>query len=136
MNQRNYTRYFRVFKNDTVVTEVSTNDFQPLKLTPVRKDWLIGPTAEVFCAISAVNYALPAIGLLYYGYTTRAKAMEMAKAEALEYIDSLINQGEPGNQTLLQYRMDHYEDLNINLVEENIYKVENELPGALDQHLL
>jgi len=134
MKQQNYVRYFRVFKNDTLVTEISTNDFRPLKLRASGKHWLIGNTGEVLCTIASVNYALS--DSPFYGYKTCVEAMEMAKAGALSYINSLIAMGKPGEQSLRQYRMDHYEDLNINLVEANIYKVENNLPNVKDQHLL
>jgi hypothetical protein len=136
MKQQNYTRYYRVFKNDTVITEFSANDFQPLKLKASGRNWTIGNTGEILGAIADIHYVLPPLGVLYYGYKTHAEAMEGAKAGALFYINSLIAMGEAGEQTLIQYRMDHYEDLNINLVEANIYEVENNLPGAVDQHLL
>jgi len=136
MKQQNYTRYYRVFKNDTIITEFSANDFQPLKLKASGGKWIIANTGEILGAIADIPYVLPPLGVLYYGYKTHAKAMEGAKAGALYYINSLIAMGEAGAQTLLQYRMDHYEDLNINLVETNIYEVENNLPDALDQHLL
>ncbi|MBB6131114.1 hypothetical protein [Mucilaginibacter lappiensis] len=136
MKQQNYTRYYRVFKNDTVITEFSANDFQSLKLKASGRNWIIGNTGEILGAIADIPYVLPPLGVLYYGYKTQAEAMEGAKAGALCYINSLIAMGEAGEQTLIQYRMDHYEDLNINLVEANIYEVENNLPGAVDQHLL
>ena len=136
MKQQNYIRYFRVFKNDTRTTEISTNDFSPLKLRPSGKNWLIGSTGEILGAIADIPYALPQLGVLFYGYKTHAEAMEGAKAGALSYINSLIAMGEAGEELLLQYRMDHYEDLNINLVEANIYEVEHHLPDAVDQHLL
>lgn len=134
MKQQNYIRYFRVFKNETLITEISTNDFRPLKLRASGKRWLIGNTGEVLCAISAIDYRLS--DSLFYGYRTHIEAMKMAKAGALSHINSLIAMGKQGEQSLLQYRMDHYEDLNINLVEANIYKIENNLPDVADQHLL
>jgi hypothetical protein len=120
MKKNNYSRYFRVFQNDTTVTEISTNDFLPLKLKPVKKDWLIGDTATVLCTIAGAKYALPENEPLFYGYTTQIKAMEMAKAGALKYIDILISEGKESAKKLLQYRMDHYEDLQTNLVYANI----------------
>jgi hypothetical protein len=57
---------------------------------------------------------------MFYGYTTQVKAMEMAKAGALRYINSLIDLGEAGEKQLLQYRTDHFEDLEVNLVYANI----------------
>ncbi|MFC0515192.1 hypothetical protein ACFFGT_13320 [Mucilaginibacter angelicae] len=120
MVKNNYARYFRVFKNDTVVTEISTNDFQRLKLRPVKENWLIGDTTEVLGTIAGRLYTLPVNSPLFYGYATRSKAMEMAKAGALNYIDKLIDEGASGEETLLQYRRDHYEDLHINLVYDMI----------------
>ncbi len=134
MKQQNYIRYFRVFKNDTLITEISTNDFRPLKLRASGRHWLIGATGKVLCTIASVNYALS--DSPFYGYKTHLEAMKMAKSGALSYINSLIAMGKPGEKTLLQYRMDHYEDLNINLVQANIYKVENKLPNVADEHLL
>jgi len=123
MVKNSYARYFRVFKNDTVVTEISTNDFRRLKLRPVKENWLIGDTTEVLGTIAGMPYALPVNSPLFYGYATRSKAMEMAEAGALNYIDKLINEGAAGEETLLQYRRDHYEDLRINLVYD---RIENE----------
>jgi hypothetical protein len=123
MVKNNYARYFRVFKNDTVVTEISTNDFRRLKLRPVKENWLIGDTTEVLGTIAGRLYTLPVNSPLFYGYATRSKAMEMAKAGALNYIDKLIDEGASGEETLLQYRRDHYEDLRINLVYD---RIENE----------
>jgi hypothetical protein len=120
MKKSNYIKYFRVFQNDTVVTEVSTNDFRPLKLTPFQKDWLIGRTKNVLCSIASVKYALLANSTFFYGYSSRAKAMEMAKIGAMNYINNLIKQGEAGRETLAQYRFDHYQDLHVNLLEANI----------------
>jgi hypothetical protein len=130
MVKNNYTRYFRVFKNDTVVTEISTNDFRRIKLRPVKENWLIGDTTEVLGTIADVSYALPVNSPLFYGYATRSKAMEMAKAGALNYINKLIEEGAVGEETLLQYRRNHYEDLHINLVYDMI---ENEKRAEKDE---
>ena len=46
--------------------------------------------------------------------------MEMAKAGALEHINSLIAMGKDGELALYEYRFHHYQDLTVNLVEENI----------------
>lgn len=120
MAKNNYVSYFRVFKNDTVVAEISTNDFKRLKLRPVKENWLIGDTTDILGTIAGVKYSLLVDSPLFYGYTTRSKAMEMAKAGALNYIDKLIAEGAAGEETLLQYRRDHYEDLRINLVYDMI----------------
>jgi hypothetical protein len=126
MKQPNYIRYFRVFQNDTAITEISTNDFLPLKLKPNKKNWLIGETGKILCPIADVKYRLPAGGALFYGYNSREKAMEMAKAGALKHINLLIDEGKPGEKALYQYRFDHYEDLTVNLVEANIRKIQEE----------
>jgi len=131
MKQHNYTRYFRVFKHHTKVTEISTNDFSRPKLRAVGKNWLIGDTQDILCAIAGAAYRLPAENAIFYGYATRVKAMEMAKAGALSYINSLINEGAAGKARLLQYRRDHYQDLNINLVEASIHQPENDEKTAL-----
>jgi len=106
MKQHNYLRYFRVFKNDTVVTEISTNDF-----IPVKRELITG---------KEITYTFPINEPLFYGYLDRAKAMEMAKAGALEHINSLIAMGEDGELALYEYRFHHYQDLTINLAEANI----------------
>lgn len=56
-------------------------------------------------------------------YPGLVTALEKAKAGALAHIDSLISQGEAGLPELLQYRMDHYEDLNVNLTAANISRI-------------
>jgi hypothetical protein len=104
MKKNNYSRYFRFLKNDTVIDEISTNDFKPFKAKlPI-----------------APSYSLVIKDPLYYGFLSRAKAMEMAKAGALEYMDTLISKGRSGMEALLKYRDDHYEDLNENLTYANI----------------
>ncbi|WP_208394820.1 hypothetical protein [Mucilaginibacter gilvus] len=70
-------------------------------------------------------------GKTWKDYSLRSEAKEMAKAGALKYIDELIGQGESGLGTVLQYRMYHYEDLNINLIYsniENVKRIEEGLP--------
>jgi len=129
MSKNNYSRYFRVFENDTAVTEVSTNDFRTLKFNPVKKDWLFAGTTNVLSVIADTKYRLPLNEPLFYGYSSRGKAMEMAKAGALRYINLLIDEGENGEEKLLQYRRDHYEDLHINLVYDNIENVKRIAAG-------
>ena len=110
MKKNNYSRYFRFLKNDTMVNEVSTNDFKPFK------------------AKSSITtaYSLVVKAPLYYGFLSRARAMEMAKAGALEYMESLIDKGRSGMDALLKYRDDHYEDLNENLTYANIEAIKNQ----------
>ena len=104
-------KYYRVYMNDTTVTEVSSNDFNRLNIKGFSVD---------------VQYSIPP-GRMFYGYTTRAHAMEMAKAGALKYIESMIRQVKSGIDKLVQYRNDHYQDLNVNLLDSSIRKLEREM---------
>ncbi|TSJ36403.1 hypothetical protein FO440_23160 [Mucilaginibacter corticis] len=99
IKQQNYAKYFRVFRNDTAITEISTNDFHRAGLKP------IGPLR------------LQPLGKLYYGYKSRELAIRGAKAGARSYINQLIALGDEGKERLIQYRMDHYDDLNFNLIK-------------------
>jgi hypothetical protein len=110
-NRHNYCKYYRVDKNDTFVKEVSANDFKPARPTST------GTCEGITLQHDAGTYSM---------YTDLMQAMEKAKAGAQAYIEQLIAEGEEGQSKLLQYRMDHYEDLNINLVEANIQKEEEE----------
>jgi hypothetical protein len=110
MKRNNYSRYFRVFHNDTTVTEISTNDFRRVRLQPANFEHIV--------------YSLPKP--LFYGYLTEAKAMEMAKAGALEHINALIAMGKDGELALYEYRFHHYQDLTVNLIEANILESEDE----------
>ena len=102
--------YYLVFKNDTSVTLASAFSlFSPSKIT------------------RGALYRLPPDDEVFYGYPDLVTALEKAKAGALAYIDELIRQGDKALPKLLQYRVDHYEDLNVNLVEDNIRRVEQEL---------
>jgi hypothetical protein len=116
MKRNNYSRYFRVFHNDTTVTEISTNDFRRVRLQPANFEHIV--------------YSLPEP--LFYGYLTEAKAMEMAKAGALEHINALIAMGKDGELALYEYRFHHYQDLTVNLIEANILESEDE---AFDKQL-
>ncbi len=109
-----YCKYYRVNKKDTTITEISVNDFKPLKRKPTGM-LTLQPGTEMF-----------------YLYTDIGQTMEKAKAGAQAYIEELISRGEEGRPELLQYRMDHYEDLNINLVETNIEKEESEMLADLN----
>jgi hypothetical protein len=104
-----YYKYYRVNKNDTSISEISVNDFKPVVPKAAGKLSLL-PGMDTFCL-----------------YTDIGQAMEKAKAGAQAYIEQLINRGDDGLPELLQYRMDHYEDLNINLVNANIQKEESEM---------
>jgi hypothetical protein len=119
MKKNNYAKFYRVFKHDTAVTEVSSNNF----ITSLKPPKVIA----VQGTSPVMAYSLPVGDAMFYGYLTKAEAMEKAKHGALLYIDLLIGRGESGIGTLKQYRMDHYEDLNVNLLEANIRKSENTL---------
>ncbi len=103
-----YYRYYRVNKNDTALQAFSVNDLRP--------------RAAVITGLS--DYSLVPGWEGYNLYADIGQAMEKAKAGALNYIERLISGGEASLPKLLQYRMDHYEDLHINLVYSNIQVVE------------
>lgn len=105
-------KYYRVYKNETTVSEIFDMDFKP------------GPTAH-FKGGSV--YSMPVDDAMFYDYTDRIDAMERAKAGALSYINSLIKKVENGIDDLKQYRIDHYDDLNINLIDSNIRRLEREM---------
>lgn len=105
--RRKYYKYYQVFKHNTNIIEITVNDLKPVNNRP---------DGELTLAPEAKEYAL---------FTDIGRAMEKAKAGALAYIEQLIARGEEGKDELLQYRMAHYEDLNVNLLEENIQLEEN-----------
>ena len=116
MKRNNYSRYFRVFHNDTNVTEISTNDFRCVNLQQANFKHIIYSRHKP----------------LFYGYLTQAKAMEMAKVGALAHINALIAMGKDGELALYEYRFHHYQDLTVNLIEANILEIEDE---AIDKQL-
>jgi hypothetical protein len=114
-----YFKFYKVYKNDTVITAVSTNDFKTFKPTLVK--------IKAACALHLKEHPalfLPTDELSFRGFISKIKAMEFAKAGALKYISKLIDEGEKSNELLLKYRLDHYDDLNINLTDRNIRKLE------------
>ena len=116
-NQRYYCKYYRVDKNDTLVKEVSANDFKPVRRVGQDKATVITLQND------AGEYSM---------YTDLGQAMEKAKAGAQAYIEQLIALGEEGLPKLLQYRMDHYEDLNFNLVDDHIEQEESEMKADIN----
>lgn len=118
-HRKPYCKFYKVDNNDTVVTEVSVNDFKVF--TP---DYLKIKTACALHSLACPAFFLPDSGQMFYGALSRIKAMEHAKAGALKYIAKLIEGGELSYGLLLKYREDHYDDLNINLTERNIRKLE------------
>lgn len=127
MKQHNFIKYYRVFEHDTLVTEISSNDFKPVKSKQFKRGRLIDRPVNAIDLIPSHLYSLPTDGTMFYGYANKAQAMKMAKAGALKYIDVLIGQADSSAEKLKQYRNDHYDDLNVNLVDANIRKAENEL---------
>ncbi len=124
MERHNFTSYYRVYKNDTTVTEVSTNDFIPLTTRHFKAGLVTGPPVDVLCSIPSY-YFLPVGNAMYYGYATKIKAMEMAKAGAIKHINVMLKAGLSRNTELMQYRCDHYTDLNVTLREANINTLAN-----------
>jgi hypothetical protein len=128
MKKNSCTKYFRVFKNETSVTEVSTNDFKP-NISRQLKSLLAGgePGGRLNPNIPNHAYFFPPDKEMFYGYTTKIEAMERAKTGAIAYINFMIKEAELCIQKLKQYRIDHYEDLNINFLDEEICSLETGL---------
>jgi len=85
----------------------------------------------VYAPVDALHPAAFAWSLLpddkmFYGYSTRARAMQKAKDGAMSYINQLTKEDDPGELKLKQYREDHYQDLNVTLLDANIRRIENE----------
>ncbi|SEP19970.1 hypothetical protein [Mucilaginibacter sp. OK283] len=108
-----YYRSYRVDKNDTGIKMIPANDFSLVgaRLTDRHN----------------VIYTLQPDYEQYYQTTSLVKAMEKAKEGALASINELIKRGDDGVAALLQYRIDHYEDLHVNLVDANIQLVEQQI---------
>lgn len=106
------SKYFRVYLHQTSISEVPANDFKR--------------TAD-YLKNSGSVYSLPVESKIFSDYTSIIEAMERAKIGAISHIDRLIGKGEGGTEELYQYRNDHYNDLNFNLIDANIRKVESEL---------
>jgi len=122
-----FTKYYRVYKNDTSVTEISVNDFKPVPSRHNKSALIATQLEDVLCSIPYLEYMLPQDESMFYGYLDKATAMEKAKAGALAYISRLIEEGEAGIKKLAQYRTEHYEDLNIHLLDANIRKFRKEM---------
>ncbi|MDB5135016.1 MAG: hypothetical protein JWP37_1619 [Mucilaginibacter sp.] len=114
-----YFKFYKVLKNDTTVSEVSTNDFKPFEAAFQK----IKTTCNLHSAESTA-FSLWSDDGSFYGFLSRVIAMEHAKAGALAYIGKLIEEGEKSNDLLLKYREDHYDDLNFNLTDRNIKNIE------------
>ena len=117
MEKHTYYRYYRVMRHDTTIATISANDFKPVRIRAKTSSsyYILNPEYE-----------------LYYQSANLVNAMKKAKAGALAYIDKLIGLGEQGLPELLKYRIEHYEDLHINLVDANIQQVEQQLSANND----
>lgn len=119
MEKHRFNKFYRVFKNDTKVTEVSFNDFKPIGRA-VEGQAHTGSLSGKMRLSSACVYSLLPENEMFYGYNRRVQAMEMAKSGALKHIAALIAEGPGSTEKVYQYRFDHYEDLNINLRDSAI----------------
>jgi hypothetical protein len=128
MATTHFLKYYRVFKHETAVTEVLTNDFipvkkfqfkggQPIDSLRTNRDW----------QSTQFKYELPKDDMMFYGYISKIKAMEKAKAGALLHINKMIAEITLGIEKLKSYRSDHYQDLNVSLLDGNIRKLEQQM---------
>jgi hypothetical protein len=127
MKNNHFIKYYRVYKNDTAVTEVSANDFKPVLRRRFKRGLPVIGLMDVLCQMPGFQYSLPPDDDMFYGYTDKVTAMEKAKSGALKYINHMIKEVEQGIKKLVQYRNDHYEDLNVNLLDANIRKLKKEM---------
>lgn len=127
MKQNSFIKYYRVFKHDTHVTEISVNDFLPVTTHRFKRGWYTEKPIEKFSSIPSHAYTLPVDAEMFYGYVNKIKAMEKAKAGAISYINQMIKEVETGINKLKQYRNDHYEELNLNLTDASIRRLEKEM---------
>ncbi len=122
-----YMCFYQVFKYDTAVTEIKSNDFKPGTRIKFKRGLPVERPADGGSGARQFYYSLPPDELMFYGYIDKALAMEKAKAGALAYIGKMISEVEQGIKKLTQYREDHYEDLNINLLDAQIRKFRNSM---------
>jgi len=113
-----YYKFYTVYKNETAVTQVSTNDFKPFQPACLKIKAACRTNSKKHPAFSN-----PVDDPMANRFISRVKAMEFAKAGALKYISRLIDEGEKGFNLLIAYREAHYEDLNFNLTEKNISNI-------------
>lgn len=106
---RSFTRYYRVWPNDTAVIPVAVVTFPIIAHQPNATYRLLHRNEQF---------------MMYSGLVT---ALAKAKVGALAFIEHLNRKGEAGFPELLQYRIDHYEDLNVNLVDADIRRVEQQI---------
>ena len=124
MNKHHFNKFYRVFKNETAVTEISYNDFRHV-VRDFKKESQKGNSVDEMFSIPYHTYSLLPEKERYTGYEVKTHAMEMAKAGALKHIEELILEGPASIHKVYQYRFDHYEDLNTNLIDSNISRLKN-----------
>ncbi len=127
MKRQNYFKIYRVFKNDTAVTEVSTNNFAPVVSRRFKIGLPVLPAIDVYCTFPCSEYSLLPDDEMFYGYLDKATAMEKAKSGALMHINLMIKEIDLRIKKLVQYRHEHHDDLNINLLDANIRRVKKEM---------
>jgi hypothetical protein len=128
MATTHFLKYYRVFKNETAVTEVLTNDFIPVKKCQFKSGQPIDNLLTNRESPSMLfAYELPKDDMMFYGYISKTKAMEKAKAGALLHINKMIAEITLGIEKLKSYRNDHYQDLNVSLLDGNIRKLEQQM---------
>jgi hypothetical protein len=113
-----YYKFYTVYKNETAVTQVSTNNFKSFQPVYLK--------IKAACSSNSKEnpaFSIPTDDCMAYGFLSQVKAMEFAKAGALKYISRLIDEGQESFDLLVAYREAHYEDLNFNLTEKNISKL-------------
>lgn len=127
MKNNHFIKYYRVYKNDTVVTEVFVNDFKPVLARRFKRGILINDAKEEREVIPCLEYSLLSGEGMFYGYLDKATAMEKAKAGALAHINQMTKDAELAINKLTQYRADHYDDLNVNLLDANIQRIKRQI---------
>jgi hypothetical protein len=124
MEKLNFRGFYCVFANDTAVTEVSFNNFKPPIVRDYIKEAITGNSVDELFSIPYHTYSLLAEKDRYNGYELKSHAMKRAKAGALNHLRELIAEGPQSNDKVYKYRFDHYDDLNINLTDSNIRRLE------------
>ncbi|MCL4642044.1 MAG: hypothetical protein M5Z89_23775 [Olivibacter sp.] len=121
---KSYYRYYRVSINNTEITEMSSNDFTRINMKPFNTIWKDNHPVKVYYSLTNQAYSLTGVRSIQQDFVDKITAMEHAKSGALHYISSLIAQADAVIAVLKQYRIDHYDDLNKNLLEDNIRRLE------------
>ncbi|MEH6305706.1 hypothetical protein RYH73_08625 [Olivibacter sp. CPCC 100613] len=119
-----YYRYYRIFTDTTEITTMSSNDFVRINMKPFKTIWKDNHPVKVYYSLTNQVYSLIGVRLIQQDFVDKVTAMENAKIGALRFISSLIEQADAIIATLKQYRIDHYDDLNKNLLDNNIRRLE------------